>query len=249
MNIAKIIFMIFLLLVFLAGGYFYVFQNVPFKENMEQAVPGTENKDAANTTQGAECPDFLIQYGTKLLLYNTKQPQSIGKNPIEFTNIDEYNKYLEEQKRNGMNCPVLFLQQETNTQGMDILRMRPSPENPMAGLSQTTALYRNPPFVLPVIDSTDDNKPYNENLHYGFDPYGLQVGKYTVLDQIHDSTQVPAVSDNPMDPNWGGVLYTKQTVDSGKYKEREVVPPAQSGIFALKTDNIHDTKQSLDIFA
>lgn len=245
MGITKSFFIIFLLLVFLAGGYFYVYQNVPFKETMEQAPSTTENKDSTDD----KCPDFLIQYGTKLLLYNTKQPQLMGKNPIEFPNIDSYNNYLEEQKKNGLNCPVLFLQQETNSQGLDVLRMRPSPNNPMGGLNQTTALYRKPPFVLPVVDSANDNKPYNENLFYGFDPYGLQVGKYTELDQIHDSTNIAQVSDNPMDDNWGGVLYTKQTVDSGKYKEREVVPPGQSGIFAVKSDNIRDTKMSVDIFA
>ena len=47
-----------------------------------------------------------------------------------------------------------------------------------------------------------------------------------------------------MDDNWGGVLYTKQAVDLGKYKENEVVPPSASGPFKEKTDNIHDLKLS-----
>jgi hypothetical protein len=54
-----------------------------------------------------------------------------------------------------------------------------------------------------------------------------------------------------MDENWGGVLYTKQAVDSGKYKENEVVPPSQMGPFQEKSDNIHDEKKAdqLNIFA
>lgn len=245
MNTAKLIFMIFLILVFFAGGYFYIYQNVPFKEGIEQ--PNTTTN--TNTNIDSTCPDFLVQYGSKLLLYNTKQPQEVGKNPIEFLHIDDYSKYLEEQKKNGIDCPVLFLQQEMNSQGLDVLRMRPSPVNTMGGLHNATAIYNKPSLVLPIIDATDDHKPYNENLYYGFDPYGLQIGKYNTLDQIHDSTSANTVSDNPMDDNWGGVLYTKQAVDSGKYKENEVVPPGQSGLFAVKTDNIRDTKMAVDIYA
>ena len=63
-------------------------------------------------------------------------------------------------------------------------------------------------------------------MYNGFDPYGLQQGQYTPIDKIHESTQQnAAVSDNPMDTNWGGVLYTEKVVDSGKYKHREVEPP------------------------
>jgi hypothetical protein len=47
-----------------------------------------------------------------------------------------------------------------------------------------------------------------------------------------------------MDDNWGGVLFTKDAVDSGKYKENEVIPQGQgrSGVFTEKSDNIHNDK-------
>jgi hypothetical protein len=52
------------------------------------------------------------------------------------------------------------------------------------------------------------------------------VGQYSVLDKIHDSTGAEAsLSDNPMDPNWGGVVYTQQQVDKGKYADNEVMVP------------------------
>ena len=248
MKSVKIFFMIFLLLSFLAGGYFYVYQNVSFKETMEQPSTTTDN---TTTKPDENCPDYLIKYGTKLLLYNSKQTQDASKNPIEFTSLDDYTNYLEEQKKNGKgDCPVLFLQEETSTQGLDVLRLRPGPNNLMPGLATTITPQKGQQLVLPIIDSNDDNKPYNENLYYGFDPYGLQVGKYTKLDQIHDSTSNMAqTSDNPMDENWGGVLYTKNSVASGKYKDREIVPPAQSGAFAIENDNIRDEKVSRNIFA
>ena len=54
---------------------------------------------------------------------------------------------------------------------------------------------------------------------------GLHVGQYTDIDKIHDSTETDAISDNPADPNWGGVLYTESVVQSGKYDDNKVVRP------------------------
>ena len=34
-----------------------------------------------------------------------------------------------------------------------------------------------------------------------------------------------SIRDNPMDPNWGGVLYTQGKVESGKYDENNVTRP------------------------
>ena len=76
-------------------------------------------------------------------------------------------------------------------------------------------------------DANRDNKPYNQGF-FGFDPTNQYVGKYTVIDEIHDSTKTnnqDGLSDNPMDPNWGGAVFTTEKIDSGKYKENEVQPP------------------------
>jgi hypothetical protein len=51
----------------------------------------------------------------------------------------------------------------------------------------------------------------------------LYVGVYTELDKIHDSTKLQGDSDNPMDPNWGGVKYTSSQIKAGVYKENEVL--------------------------
>jgi len=76
-------------------------------------------------------------------------------------------------------------------------------------------------------DANRENKPFNQGF-YGFDPTNQYVGRYTVLDQIHDSTKTSnpdGLSDNPMDPNWGGAVFTNKKIDLGKYKENEVQPP------------------------
>jgi len=190
--------LVFLLLTFLAGLYCTVYFNTYFDENM-------------NNQYENSCPNLLIQKGNSILLYNTNQKLEPNKNPLPFFNLDEYINYLERQKKTGNNCPVLFLQQETTTQGNDVYRIRPSPLDLNAG-AQT----------IPLSQVSTNNI----NLYPGFDPYGQNQGKRTILDDIHDSTKLNKNSDNPMDYNWGGVQHTQNMVDKGKYKENEITRPS-----------------------
>ena len=87
--------------------------------------------------------------------------------------------------------------------------------------------FKNHPPLVPYEDANRDNKPYNQG-YYGFDPTSQYVGKYTVLDQIHDSTMTQnanGLSNNPMDPNWGGGVFTEEKVESGLYDGNSVQPP------------------------
>ncbi len=206
----RIVFIIFLLMTFLAGIY------VILKPCRAIETMVDEEKKA----EGSKCPDLLIQKGDKLLLYNTSLPED-DTNPIPFFNLDEYIFYLEDQRKKGNACPILYLQQENNAQGQDVYRMRPSPFDPQGGL---------PPVgqqgIVSPIDASRENPPYNKGLYSGFDPTGQYVGQYTTLDAIHDSTKkATPTSDNPMDPNWGGVQVTNAAVESGKYDENNIVKP------------------------
>jgi hypothetical protein len=82
---------------------------------------------------------------------------------------------------------------------------------------------------VPVVDASREDGPYNKNQYAGFDPYGQNIGTYTNIDQVHDSTSMQPLSDNPMDPNWGGVLYTRNQVISGKYDDNQVTKPVYGG--------------------
>jgi hypothetical protein len=73
------------------------------------------------------------------------------------------------------------------------------------------------------VDASRDDPPFNQNMYTGFDPINLYAGIYTDVDQVHYSTrQDTPFSDNAMDPNWGGVQYTRSSVDSGKYDDNIV---------------------------
>jgi hypothetical protein len=235
------VFLIFLLLSFASGIYFCATHQMPIrKEGFDS------NKDLSGPTE-MNCPDMLIKSGNTLLLFNSKLPQSPGVNPLPFYNLDEYINYLEIQRKKGIHCPVLFVQQENNTQGQTVFRVRPDVFETQGGLP--TQSYSDNP--VKITDASREHGPWNANQYSGFDPTGQYVGQYTTLDALHDSTyKAQNLSENPMDTNWGGVLYTKQAVDSGKYKENEVEPP-HVNIFQEKGDNIHDEKknQQTSIFA
>jgi hypothetical protein len=251
MKPVTIVFLIFLLLTFLSGIYFCA--------THVSVINIYENFDPKQDLQGPttiDCPDLLIKSGNSLLLFNSRLPQIPGTNPLPFFSLDEYIQYLENQRKKGIHCPVLFVQEENNTQGQSVFRIRPDVFDPQGGLptGQHRGEQQTPfgqPYPSPnknpiqVIDSSDDNPKWNQTGVQGFDPTSFHIGQYTTLDALHDSTyQGMNVSENPMDANWGGVLYTKSAVDSGKYKENEVLPPSASGPFLEKSDNIHHEKKA-----
>jgi hypothetical protein len=220
----QIIFIVFLVISFFVGAYVYATIDI---RKMVSKIEGMDtiessNQDPPQDTE--DCPDFLIRRGKLLYLFNSKKEEDAGSNPRIFNNLDEYIHYLEDQKSNGKVCPVLFLQQETTAQGEDVYRIRPSPWNQQPGLPITSSLLLPPDNrKVKALDASRENG-YNQNMYAGFDPYGQYVGKFTDVDQIHVSTEKANVSDNPMDINWGGVLYTQGKIDEGKYKLNEVTP-------------------------
>jgi hypothetical protein len=207
----KYLFVLFLLFTFILGIVFCLSKNNYLFE-MENMATIDESTEKENT-----CPNVLIRQGGILLLYNTLQSAS-DTNPISFSNLDNYIAYVRSQRDKGVRCPVLYIQEETNAQGEDVYRIRNSPFSIEGGL---------PTKVIPIkpADASRQNPPYNQGQYHGFDPYSQYAGKYTILDQIHDSTRQVPISDNPMDPNWGGVIHSQQMIDSGKYDENTVGKP------------------------
>jgi hypothetical protein len=245
----QMLFFVFTVVIFIIGGYVYSTMDIRERlETMEthkndniirsgygllfpqNAIEGlmTKRDKPTPTITGIHtpenpdenCPDMLIKNGAELHLYNTKDPNQ--SEPIVFKTMDEYIQYLETQRKTGKICPILFLQKENDTQGNDVYRVRPSPFNNGAGLPISSNLNvgvnTNP---IEVKDASRDNN-YNTNQYAGFDPYGLYVGRVTNVDTVGMSTEQTPISDNPMDPNWGGVLHTQKAVDSGKYDENQV---------------------------
>lgn len=227
-NIYQIFFLIFLLIAFALGGYVYTTidlkKMIAKTEGLEVVIDQNYQSPAPSTPEG--CADLLIQRGQAFYLYNTKLPLVQGANPIIFNSLEEYSAHFNSMNTiGGKHCPPLFLQQENNAQGSDIYRVRPSPFNPFAGVPANSPLVQ--PYDGKIVDETDASRDngYNTNMYAGFDPQGLYIGRVTETDKIHESTQQSELSDNPMDHNWGGILYTQVKVDSGKYLDNVVTRP------------------------
>jgi hypothetical protein len=62
-----------------------------------------------------------------------------------------------------------------------------------------------------------------EDEYKAYDIYGEDnIGIFTKEDEVID---MDTISDNPMEPNWGGVQYSMQTLASGKYDGDMVTKP------------------------
>jgi hypothetical protein len=188
----------------------------------------TSDKNIEGLETNNICGTALIKRGGRLLLFI--DPNNKDELPIEFDTLDDYINYLDENKLKGIECPVLFLQQENDAQGNDVYRVRPSPFNQAGGM--------DPINVVPIQDASRANYPYNSNQYPGIDTTGSQIGVYNELDEIHDSTSKALISDNPMDTNWGGVEFTNSKIEGGKYEDNEVNKPLY---FNPKTQFLPDT--------
>lgn len=215
---------IFILVVFFVSGFFMLLNgDIQIYSNKsligeDSVFSLKENFDDASN----QCPDVLIKDGSTLLLFNSKEPTKDGVNPKKLKDLDEYSDYLEEQNKKGLNCPVLFLQKENDAQNKDVYRIRQSPFYIEGGLPALPVVIHDNSVPIEVKDASRENG-YNTNMYPGFDPYNFDVGRYTTIDVIHESTnKTPGGSLNPADSNWLGVIPTQVAVDNGVFKENEV---------------------------
>jgi hypothetical protein len=163
------------------------------------------------------CPNLLIKKDGAYYLQNTANPSA---SPIKFNTLDDYGKFVEWQRTQGVTCPILFLQQTADAQGTTSYRMMPDPRNPEGGLSVQQFPTKEGELRRNLTDASRLGNIFNRGLYPGYDPTNQDIGVETPLDKIFTSTG--PVSDNPMDPNWGGEGYSRAVVKSGKYDEDNV---------------------------
>lgn len=219
------------ILVFLIGIYFYARSGDPkYAEGF------------TNSINISRCPDLLIQKDSRFYLYNSKQAQVPGVNPVEFENLEDYTEFLDWQRSQGIRCPVLYLQATYDAQGNKVYKSRPSVSEPQAGLPPSVAAPMGiasqvPPFMEsgmePVgdeaypnptllVDAGHNDPPYNYGQVPSYDQSSYYIGTTTPLDMMNVQQEQAPVSPDPMDPNWGGQKYTQSLVDQGYYKQNEV---------------------------
>jgi len=100
----KIVFF-FILILFVWGIYFLV------QRPVEPFVSG-------------KCPTTLIKDGNQYYIYDPSMAKVPGVNPIPFKNLDEYKEYIDWQRRNELQCPILHLEKVYNAQGTQMYEIR-----------------------------------------------------------------------------------------------------------------------------
>jgi len=127
--------------IFLAGLYYYSNVDARIEEGMRNHATTKDTPNKSNI----KCPDMLIQDGIRFYLYNSRLSKVPGVNPMQFNNLDEYTDFMAWQRKQGLRCPVLFLQKSYNTQGKAHYKMRPSIHDMQGGLppsGQTPYTYK-----------------------------------------------------------------------------------------------------------
>ena len=195
-----------------------------FNKNME--ISKLENFDVTKHNvkhqMFKECPTTLVQDGAKYLLFNDNLPEEEGVNPLQLDGLDDYLGFLEWQRSQGIECPILHVQSSYNTQGEKEFRVKNDPimnNGHMTTENPNGRLAKHPPTVE-LVDASRESETYNINQYPGFDPYNQNSGDHTPLDKMFSMTTSDGKSPNPMDSEWGGVEYTR-TVMSSDRKRRE----------------------------
>lgn len=250
----KLYFFLFIILLFLLGAYVYTALDIKHMmakmgirteamTDSTQLMGSMDPEILAEQNKKESCPNLLIKKGQAILLYDTTKPDKEGENPISFYNLDEYTKYYESQKLKGVNCPVLYLEEEGGAQGNPQYRVKTVQDIVLpSGFRESTLLENNPKFAHQR-DANTANAPYNQNMYHGYDATSQNVGRITEVDLIHASTANAPISDNAMDSNWGGVRHSQAVVLSGKYDDNLVsrisYPTPRNGlVYPMSNPNI-----------
>ena len=210
-----------ILFIFIFGCYYYI-----NSYNLYETMKNKENNDNISK----RCPNMLIEKDGRYALFNNELAYVPGVNPIEFSSLDEYSEFLDWQKSQKINCPILYLQYTTDTQNNDLIQVKPSIFENDGGVPYKDVISfgkENEEYYEKnkMYDATKDSTPksdhkYNTNMFQGYDEQNQNIGYDTPLDKLYNSSSDK--SANPMDTNWGGKKYTESRIKAGDYKGRYV---------------------------
>ena len=197
-------------------------ENPIFFDNLEQYKEYVKKQ---RELYNQNCPVLFLQEEVNAQgenIYKMRNVEGVDNiDPIMFGSIQDYflSKTDVMPKFGPPQGPSAFNNPPTNT-GISLA-------NYSVPYKNLPPQFKNNPPLVPYEDANRDNKPYNQG-YYGFDPTSQYVGKFTILDQIHNSTMTQnadGLSNNPMDPNWGGAVFTANKVEDGLYEGNSVQPP------------------------
>jgi len=179
---------LFIFIVLMLGVYFIMSDelNKGIKKMFSTKVEGYTKESFVS----GQCPTTMIKDGEEIILYNPKLARIPGVNPLRMKSLQEYREYVEWQKANGLQCPILHLEKSVDAQGFPQLEIRPSFDMDIAiGATNHTlpVIHATPPTkdnkIGQYLDASRDYPPFNNLSYPSFDPENQTIGLITEIDR------------------------------------------------------------------
>jgi hypothetical protein len=185
---------------------------VHYKQEMGEPYPILKCKNNTEQEQYLTC-----QNGLYMLYFNNK-PFVTGINPLIFQNYNEYLKFVNYKKESGEPYPVLKCKDENESNTIPA-----HTHDNMNGFGELkhvgtdNKVFFDPPPIdvknkqTSIYNKTQENKELGNSNNFNV----------TYTPNINDDGEIKPInsqlSDNAMESNWGGVVYSQNHVNGGYY--------------------------------
>jgi len=125
-----------------------------------------------------QCPTTLIKDGNDFLLYNPDYAGVPGVNPMKMGSLEDYKEYVEWQRANKLDCPILHLEKVFDTQGAPMYEIRPDFDKSLniGGMNHNLPIIQTSPNLQRMLDNSLDNSPFNSNQYESYDKHNQNIG-------------------------------------------------------------------------
>jgi len=197
--------------------------SVPMMEQPSLSIaPSATGVD--NTNALPRCYNLLVLKKDQYYLYNTSVPENDdGTNPMIFNNINEYKNFQNIIKQKGFQCPDLEAQRDSNV--LEVKGLPPMVINPrmedidVSALSMPSKTFQDMKYNK---EQQVAKTPLSNVQYAAFEPHNQFIGTSTTE---FSNQRPPHYTENAMDSNWGGYLFTQQALQTDDYsKNRRMVP-------------------------
>lgn len=211
-------------------------------------LKGKQNLPCGSSIPKENCPNVLMKKDNQIYLYNSNLARVPGINPVIFNTLEDYAEFVEWQKSQNINCPVLFLDTTFDAQNNEVYKVTSNPFSQPEVVLQTDLARPGDGFITPLMNAnrSPNLAPYNQGsmIPADFDPNNQYIGLMTPLDKMFVSKN--NTSPNPMDPNWGGHSFTQSKIENGLYSGDFVTGLAAKRYGAFNTGTLSDHKGTSD---
>ena len=124
------------------------------------------------------CPTTLIKDGNDFLVYNPNYESVPGVNPIKMGSLEDYKDYVEWQRENNLECPILHLEKVFDVQGSPMYEVRPDFDQQLniGGMNHNLPMTCGTPNMQLMLDNALDKPPFNRNQYPSYDKENQNIG-------------------------------------------------------------------------